>query len=107
MVKFHKQPQGSSANSQEIKTLKQICENYNNEDDSITYSNEFNTTLEKVDSLSLDQNPGLTEVLAYINQTLGNMCYNEKDYEQSLTHYNTAAYYYSKLDKKSDLANAI
>lgn len=36
MVKFHKQPQGSSANSQEIKTLKQICENYNNEDDSIT-----------------------------------------------------------------------
>ncbi len=107
MVKLHEIPKGSSTSSQEVINLKQICKRYNTEDDSVSYSIEFNTTLESIASNSLDQNPGLTEDLAYINQTLGDMCYNEKDYEQALTHYNSAAYYYSKLDKKSDLAATI
>jgi len=107
MVKSHRIPQSYSTNSQEIRTLKQICEKYNNEDDSVIYSIEFNTILEKATTLSLAQNPDLTKDLAYINKTLGNMCYNEKDFEQALTHYNDAANYYSKLEQKSDLAETI
>ncbi len=107
MVKSHGIPESNSIYCQEISTLKQICEKYNNDDDTVSYSIEFNSTLEKANGLNIADQPGLAEDLAYINKTLGNMCYDEKDFEQALIHYSDAANYYAKLDLKSDLAETI
>ncbi len=107
MSTFQGKSQGSSMNLQELNRLKQICEKYDSDDDSIIYSTEFNTILEKAATTDLAQTPGLTEDLAYINKILGDMCYYEKNYEQSLAHYDAAVYYYSKLNQKADLAAAI
>lgn len=107
MSTFPGKSQGSSMNLQELERLKQICEKYDADDDSIIYSTEFNAILEKTGSTGLAQNPGLTEDLAYINKILGDMCYYEKNYEQALAHYDAAVYYYSKLNQKADLAAAI
>jgi len=107
MAKTHGIPQLSSTQIKEVNALKQICDKYNNADESVTYSIEFNTMLEDATKLDLAQHSGLTEDLGYINLTLGNMCYNDKDYEQALIHYNSAAFYFSKLDTRSELVSAI
>lgn len=107
MIEFVGKPKSSLTNMQELNQLKQLCEKYDNENDSFNYSQEFNTILEKAETLDLAHNPALTEDLAYINLVLGILCYSEKDYEQALSHYNAAAYYYSKVNNRSELARAI
>ncbi len=74
---------------------------------SIVYNKDFNEILEKVYSLDNEQSMGLIMDLGFINISLGNMCYDIENYDQALVHYNSAAYYYSELDNKADIAVAI
>ncbi len=106
MVKISENHQGSSTIFQELNQLKQLCDKYDAGED-ISYSAEFNSILDRADKANVTQYAGQNELLGYINLTLGNMCFNEQNYEQALTHYNVAAYYISKIDNRPVLAIAI
>lgn len=100
-------PQNSSPIRQKLSQLKQICEKYDEGDGSISYHDEYSNILAEAYTQNIDQDTDLTENFGYINTTLGNMCYEEKNYDQALIHYNAAATYFNKTNNKTALAVSI
>ncbi|PLX08668.1 MAG: hypothetical protein C0598_12180 [Marinilabiliales bacterium] len=87
----------------EIQKLKHICNQYDEGNESIDYDKKYSEIIENVYNANLDRDEDLTEDLAYINFTLGNMAYSDGNYEMSLEHYNASSNFYYKLDDKENL----